>query len=166
MKHQMSAESLGLVDPTADLTAETNRDNYVVVGLATCFLREEGELQQVEIIEPVPAAALEALLKGIPTSYRSVQATTVGALWSATDGSRWPEGFPTDAIFCEDYGERLAAAMRTYSRGGEAAQGLLPLGAVREDLNYSVDRKRLLNGDRLVKAEDNVKQHAYTHQVL
>lgn len=48
-----------------DVTA----DHYVVLGLAVCFLQEDGEVQQVRVIEPITSSSLEALLKGIPTSY-------------------------------------------------------------------------------------------------
>lgn len=55
-------------------------DDYCVFGVASCFVREEGETQAVSILEPIPSAALEALLKGIPTSYRVAQALPLGML--------------------------------------------------------------------------------------
>ena len=45
-------------------------DDYCVLGLATCFLREDSQFHAVEIIEPIPSAALEAILKQVPTSYK------------------------------------------------------------------------------------------------
>jgi hypothetical protein len=59
-----------------DVTA----DAYIVLGLANCFLKQEGKLQPVQLIEPIPSAALEAIVKGIPTSYEMAIATTVGSL--------------------------------------------------------------------------------------
>ena len=61
-----------------DLTA----DDYLVLGLATCFVKDEGEVHEVAVVEPIPSAALEAIVKGIPTSYQTAIATTMGALWS------------------------------------------------------------------------------------
>ncbi|MBD2663017.1 hypothetical protein B6N60_00547 [Richelia sinica FACHB-800] len=144
----------------ADLTA----DDYIVLGLATCFVKEEGELHQIDVIEPIPSAALEAILKGIPTSYKLAQATTLG---SVLDGEQplLPEGFPESTQFGEDFVLRVIAAARTYKRR-EVAQSLIPLGTTKTDLNYSLERKRLLNATRVVTKEDNVKQHAYTHKVL
>jgi hypothetical protein len=57
---------------TPDLTT----DDYIVIGLATCFIKEDGEVHQVEVIEPIPSAALEAIVKGIPTSYKFACAIT------------------------------------------------------------------------------------------
>jgi hypothetical protein len=37
---------------------------------------------------------------------------------------------------------------------------------MRQDFNYSLDRKRVLNASKVVRTEDNVKQHSHTHQVL
>lgn len=149
----------------AALAADLQPQDYGVVGLATCFLRQEGELEAVDIIEPVPSAALEAILKGIPTSYKMVRSATVADLWSEGRPVR-PADFPETASFCEDFGERLVAAVRTYRDRAGTVKESVPLGTTRTDFNYSTERKRLLNSDRLVKAEDNVKQHAYTHQVL
>ena len=36
-------------------------DDYIVIGLATCFIKEEGEVHQVDVIEPIPSASLEAI---------------------------------------------------------------------------------------------------------
>ncbi|NCJ07285.1 hypothetical protein GS597_12365 [Synechococcales cyanobacterium C] len=142
---------------------ETTIENYVVVGLATCFIKQEGKLTAVKIAEPVPSAAFEAILKGIPTSYEIVVATTTDAL--NLENSPLPEVFPADAQWCDDFMERLQATVRSY-QSRPAATTHLPLGEVKTDLNYSTERKRMLNSDRIITPEDNVKQHAYTHQVL
>ncbi|MGL5873349.1 MAG: hypothetical protein ACRC2R_13450, partial [Xenococcaceae cyanobacterium] len=57
-------------------------DDYCVFGLATCFVREDGEVYQVEVVEPIPSAAVEAILKNIPTSYQFVCAKTLGDLFA------------------------------------------------------------------------------------
>ncbi|MGF1482614.1 MAG: hypothetical protein ACFB4I_24585 [Cyanophyceae cyanobacterium] len=140
---------------------DISADDYCVFAVATCFVREDGEIDQVEIIEPVPSAYLEAVLKGVPTSYRLI--------WAQAVGEAMNEAFPPethqDAQRCHDFAERTIAAARTYKSRSEA-QALLSLGTVRDDLNYSLDKKRLLNAENVVRTEDNVKQHSHTHKVL
>ncbi|HAJ62536.1 MAG TPA: hypothetical protein DCP31_27515, partial [Cyanobacteria bacterium UBA8543] len=48
---------------------DVSTDSYLVIGLATCYLKADGEVHEVKVIEPIPSAALEAILKNIPTSY-------------------------------------------------------------------------------------------------
>lgn len=142
-----------------DLSAE----DYVVLGLATCFVKQEGEVHELKIVEPIPSASLEALLKGIPTSYQMAYSTTLGTVLEGTP--QLPEVFPADAQFCDDLTERSLAAARTY-KARSVAQSHIPFGTVKTDFNYSVDRKRILNSQRIIRNEDNVKQHEYTHKVL
>lgn len=144
-----------------DLTA----DDYVVIGLATCFIREEGEIHPVQVAEPIPSAALEAIVKGIPTSYQMAYGTRLGTVLPDETNAQLPPDFPATAQFCDDFHERTIAAARTYKRRPES-QSLIPIGGLRQDMNYSLERKRILNSERIVRTEDNVKQHAYTHQVL
>jgi hypothetical protein len=59
----------------------------------------------------------------------------------------------------------LLAAARTYQSRPEAAN-LVPLGTVHRELNYSIEKKRVLNSQRKISKNDNVKQHKYTHEVL
>jgi hypothetical protein len=143
-----------------DLSAE----DYLVLGLATCFLKEESDIHEVEIIEPIPSAAIEAILKGIPTSYQMAYGTTLGAVLDA-DEPKPPAGFPADAQFCDDFTDRAIAAARTY-KAKPVSQKLIPLNTTYTELNHSTERKRVLNSERIVKTEDNVKQHSHTHQVL
>ncbi|MBW4688513.1 MAG: hypothetical protein KME40_26340 [Komarekiella atlantica HA4396-MV6] len=143
-----------------DLTA----DDYIAIGLATCFVKEDGEVHQIEVIEPIPSAALEALLKGIPTSYKLAFATTLGNLLDS-ETLRLPNGFPESAQFGEEFGARAFAAARTYKRR-ESAKSLIPLGTTYTEFKYSIERKRVLNAARVVTKEDNVKQHSHTHKVL
>jgi hypothetical protein len=142
-----------------DLAAE----DYLLLGLATCFIKADGEVFQVKVVEPIPSAALEALVKGIATSYELATATTLGAV--LPDQPQLPPNFPPDAQFCDEFAFRALAAARTY-KSRPAAQSYVPLGTTKADFNYSTERKRVLNSDRIIKPEDNVKQHAYTHQVL
>ncbi len=147
-----------------DLTA----DDYLLLGLATCFIKADGEVCQVKVVEPIPSAALEAIIKGIPTSYEQATATTLGAVLGAVltgESPQLPAGFPAEVQFCDDFDSRALAAARTFKSRPEA-QALIPAGTSKTDFNFSTERKRVLNSDRIVKSEDNVKQHAYTHQVL
>ncbi|MEA5502787.1 hypothetical protein VB735_06620 [Halotia wernerae UHCC 0503] len=139
-------------------------DDYIVVGLATCFVKEDGEVHQVEVVEPIPSAALEALLKGIPTSYKLACAITLGDLLDG-DTPLLPDGFPESAQLGEEFVSRVFAAARTYKRR-ETAKSLIPLGTTYADLNFSIERKRVLNAARVVTKEDNIKQHSHTHKVL
>jgi hypothetical protein len=140
-------------------------DAYLVLGLATCFVKQEGgKLQPVQVIEPIPSAALEAIVRAIPTSYEMAIATTLGEVWTG-DTLQRPAGFPPEAQFGENFIERMIAAARSYLNR-PTARDYIASGQVRQDFNFSTERKRTLNADRIVSAEDNVKQHAYTHQVL
>ncbi|WP_353929222.1 hypothetical protein WJM97_12930 [Okeanomitos corallinicola TIOX110] len=148
-------------DPNAsDLTT----DDYIVIGLATCFYKEDGEVHQIEVIEPIPSAALEAIVKGIPTSYKFVYGTTLGSILNG-DQLLLPDGFPDSAQFADEFLTRAFSAVRTYKRR-TSAQALIPVGTTKTNLNYSTERKRILNAARVVNKEDNVKQHSHTHQVL
>lgn len=148
------------LNQASDLTTE----DYVLFGLATCFIKQEGEVFEVKVVEPIPSAALEAILKGIATSYDRLTATTVGSVLTDAE-PQLPADFPAEAQFCDDFVDRTFAAARTYKSRPEAMTHV-PLGTTRTDLNYSTERKRVLNSDRIVRTEDNVKQHAYTHEVL
>jgi hypothetical protein len=145
---------------TTDVAAE----DYVVLGLANCFIKEDGEVHPVKVVEPIPSAALEAIVKGIPTSYEAALATTMGAVWSGSE-PQIPASFPANAQFCDDFAFRATAAARTYKTRA-IAQSHIPAGTTKADFNFSTERKRVLNSERIVKTEDNVKQHAYTHQNL
>ena len=138
-------------------------DDYFVIGLAICFVREDGEIHQVEVIEPIPSAALGALLKGIPTSYKFAYATSLGEV-IREDKLQIPPNFPESSEFSEDFIERAFAAARTYKRN--EAERLIPLGTTHHEFQFSTERKRVLNATRNVTKDDNVKQHSHTHKVL
>ncbi len=143
---------------------DLSADDYLVIGLATCFIKEEGEVHEVQLLEPIPSAALEAIVKGIPTSYQFACATTLGAVL-AGDTPQKPAQFPESAQFGDEFVQRAIAAARTYKRR-EIAKSLIPQGTTRNDFKYSIERKRVLNAKRVVSKEDNVKQHSHTHKVL
>ncbi|MGV2829040.1 hypothetical protein [Myxosarcina sp. GI1(2024)] len=149
-----------LLTRASDLTPE----DYCVLGVATCFLREEGEVREIKVIEPIPSAALEALVKEIPTSYQAACAKTLGEIM-VEDKIQLPAEFPQDANLCDHFEERLLAAARTYKSRPEAKKHL-PLGTLKQDFNYSLERKRVLNATNIVRVEDNIKQHEHTHKVL
>jgi hypothetical protein len=143
---------------------EIQPNDYCVLGLATCYLKEDGEFHAVDVIEPIPSAALEAILKGVPTSFRWARAFPVKAAIASDSPQKLAE-FPETAQFCDDFVPRVLATVRTYKTRPHA-QAHIPIGTVRDDLNYSLDRKRVLNATHVVRSEDNVKQHPHTHQVL
>jgi hypothetical protein len=145
---------------TPDIVAE----DYVVLGLASCFIKDDGEVHQVQVVEPIPSAALEAIVKGIPTSYEAAYATTIGAILVGEE-PLLPKDFPASAQFCDDFAYRATSAARTFKTRA-IAQTHIPLGTTKSDFNFSTERKRVLNSERIIKTEDNVKQHAYTHQNL
>jgi hypothetical protein len=151
-----------LFTQATDLSA----DDYCVLGVATCFVRDEGEIEQLTVLEPIPSAALEALLKGIPTSYQVACSKTLGEIFQ-DQTVKIPTELQVDGKInlCDRFTERVAAATRTYKSRPEA-QAHIPLGVVRQDFNYSLERKRVLNTSRTVSTEDNVKQHSHTHKVL
>jgi len=63
---------LQLPSQCPDLSA----DDYIVIGLATCFIKEEGEVHEVQILEPIPSAAMEAIA-GRLLPYQLACATTL-----------------------------------------------------------------------------------------
>lgn len=138
--------------------------DYCVFGLATYFVREEGETKEVKIIEPIPSAALEALCKNVPTSYQSAIALTIGDIIKG-DSLIKPHQFPSEAKFCEDFINRTYASTRTY-KNNPSAKKLINLGECKIDFNYSTERKRILNSVHRVSDDDNVKQHPHTHKRL
>ena len=75
-----------------------SQEDYCVFGLATCFIREEGEIKEIKVIEPIPSAALEALFREIPTSYQLVVATTIGKI-IVENTLQKPQDFPLDSQF-------------------------------------------------------------------
>jgi hypothetical protein len=144
--------------------SDLSQDDYLVLGLAACFIKDDDGVHEVTIVEPIPSAALEAIVKGIPTSYKMAIATTMGTTLTQ-NGLQLPGEFPAGTQFCDDFEFRAIAAARTYKARKEA-QAHIPAGTTRTDFNFSTERKRVLNSQRIVRTEDNVKQHEYTHKVL
>ncbi len=146
--------------------SDVSGEDYLVLGLATCFIKEEGDVYPIQVIEPIPSAALEALVKGIPTSYEMAVGTTLGAVLVEQTPQKLRE-FPDNAQFCEEFADRAIAAVRSYKVPSHAqARQEIPIGTCRRDFNFSTERKRVLNLSNIVRTEDNVKQHEYTHKVL
>ena len=137
--------------------------DYVVVGVASCYQLVEGELQPVQILEPIPSAYLETLFQGISTAYQCVQGTTVGEVLAVKDVATFTG--VKGAQFCQNFVDRVAAAARTY-KSRPTAQAFVSRGETRTDINYSTAKKRMLNVENTVTTEDNVRQHAYTHKML
>lgn len=146
-------------------TALSDND-YVIVGLAHCFTKQDGNIVPVTILEPVPSAYFEALLKGVPTSYKTLHGLKLGDI--VQDAQPTQPGLTVeanDAVFCENFAERAKAAARTYQTRQDL-QRSVPYGQTYDAVNFSTDKKRILNATHQVTAEDNVKQHKYTHMTL
>lgn len=139
-------------------------DDYVVLGLATCFLKQDGEVNQIEVIEPIPSAALSAIFQGIPTSYHFACGMTLGHILNGENPQK-PSEFPPEAQLSSEFTQRLFAAARTYKRN-DAAKNLIPVGTTYTEFEYSTERKRVLNAKRSISKSDNVKQHSHTHKKL
>ncbi len=139
-------------------------DDYCVFGVATCFVREETEVKEVYVLEPIPSAALEALMKNIPTSYKIAYATSLGDIFQ-DNSLKIPSVLGSNLQIPDDFAERAAAATRTYKRRPEA-KAHIPLGNSYDQFNFSTEKKRVLNQVNIVSTEDNVKQHEHTHKVL
>ena len=139
-------------------------EDYCSFGVATCFVRDEGEVHEVKIVEPIPSAALEAILQGVPTSYEIIYGKRLGNLF--VDGlPTVSQDFPQEAKLCDRFVERSISATRTFKSRPKAAE-LIPLGSERQELNFDLTKKRILNELKVVKASDNVKQHELTHKTL
>ncbi len=149
---------------TTGTASSTTAEDYVVIGLATCFIKKEGKLESVKVIEPIPSAALEAILKGIPTSYEMALGTTYGAVLQG-ETPQQPSEFPQGTQFCDEFVERLKATARSYVSRPVATEHIA-IGELKSDFNFSTERKRTLNSERIVSTEDNVKQHSHTHKIL
>jgi hypothetical protein len=131
-----------------DLIAE----DMVVLGLATCFLREGSQLIPTQIIEPIPSAMLGVIAQGSPTSYSQAHLVSLGEL--ATKLS----DFPGEPSLCENFEERLYAATRTY-RAQPVHTTVFPNPNEPLNCNFSTQPQRILNQRGTVSDADNVKQH-------
>ncbi|MFN5856449.1 MAG: hypothetical protein ACK456_11240 [Pseudanabaenaceae cyanobacterium] len=148
-----------------ELAPELAPESYVLLGVATCFHRTDDGVEELHIAEPIPSAALEALLANIPTSYNLAVATTLEKVLSSDGTAILPPEFPADVQPCKNFAERTVAACRTY-QSKPHCQGHIPVGNVFTDFQFSVEKKRVLNPKQKVKDSDNVKQHSHTHKVL
>ncbi|MEI6428436.1 MAG: hypothetical protein WCO45_08630 [Pseudanabaena sp. ELA607] len=148
-----------------ELATELAPSSYVLLGVATCFHRTDDGVEELHIAEPIPSAALEALLANIPTSYNLAVATTLGQVLTSDGTPILPAEFPADVQPCKNFAERTVAACRTY-QSKPHCQGHIPVGDVFTGFKFSVEKKRVLNPKKKVKDTDNVKQHSHTHKVL
>ncbi|MFZ9736506.1 MAG: hypothetical protein ACO3EZ_00685 [Prochlorotrichaceae cyanobacterium] len=140
-------------------------EDYILIGVATCYIKAEGEVEEITLLEPIPSAYAESIIQGnLPTAYQKAFALSLGQVLEGETPVRQPE-FPTEAQFCADFPERIYAAARTYRRNPHIMD-LVPLGQEYDRFNYTTQPKRVLNAQNIVRKEDNVKQHEYTHKVL
>lgn len=94
---------------------EWSDDDYLALGLAHCFVKDDNsKLQDEFVIEPIPAGALECMENGGVTSYKFVTAVGLGTALKQ-DGSALPTEFQA-ARFCEDFEYRAKCSARTWKR--------------------------------------------------
>lgn len=137
-------------------------ENYVILGIAQCYVKQEGEITPVKILEPVPSAYFAALMKGVPTSYEKLYGVSLSEGIENTGSLQ--QGQDSNVQLCQNFSERAQAAARTYQSA--AAEQPIPIGQTLSELNFSTERKRILNASHVVNTQDNVKQHKYTHMTL
>lgn len=155
--------ALMVVNTGTELDTDLAPEDYLVVGVSACYQQDDGELIAVQVLEPIPSAYLESIFQGVPTSYQRVLGTTVETVFS--DHSAAQISGVEGAVFCHNFGDRAAAAVRTYKSRPESST-LVEIGSIRTDINHSMEKKRVLNAKNVVTKDDNVRQHQYTHQTL
>lgn len=138
---------------------DTKAEDYITVGVAKVFKRREGKMEDMLIVEPLPASALDCVARlKVPTSYVRLWATTLGEIPDAI--SELPDTLVLEGenvAWGEAFTERSQASARTYRRDPDVV-ALLPTGVIFSDVNHSVDRKRLIEDDWEPDFDDNVKQ--------
>ena len=134
-------------------------EDYALLGVAAVFQRVEGKLQQVLVLEPLPSSSVECIVRlGVPTSFKRLFGTNLGALSDAL--SEMPPGVINEGekvAFADNFTERLYAAVRTFRRSPEYA-AMVPPGKIVDELNFNLEKKRILNEKWEPNFEDNVKQ--------
>lgn len=95
---------------------------------------------------------------GGKTCYKHVFSTTLEQAQSR-DKAALPAEF-AEARFCEEYETRCDSAARTWLRPHalDNLLGIVPLGQVKSNFQYSVVDKRVLNFENVVDDDDNIKQ--------
>ena len=131
--------------------------NFVALGLANCVIRDsENQLQEIQVIEPIPSASLATLVQGIATSYCLVKGFRIDELLDNTQEVIFPTDFPEKAALAQDFKERLLAAARTYQNCDAES---LPIQIGQElSLNNPLPQRRVLNQQSIVTDSDNIKQ--------
>jgi hypothetical protein len=138
---------------------DTLPEDYVPLGVAKYFRQVDSKLEELLIVEPMPASALDCITRlQVPTSYLRIYASNLGDVPDRVD--ELPEGLVKDGEvvqFGEDFTERCQASARTYRRSPEITE-LVPLGTICTKINHSVATKRLIDEDWEPDFNDNVKQ--------
>lgn len=137
---------------------EWSDDDYIVLGVAHCFVKEESKLSDVFVIEPIPAGAVECMDNGGVTCFKHAIGTRLGTALRQ-DAALLPPEFH-GAKFCEDFDFRTKCASRTWKRqhAVDVITKLMGEGKVRSDWNFGLEDKRVLNMDYEPSDADNIKQ--------
>lgn len=145
---------------------------YVVVGVAACFQRDdEGRLAPVLVVEPIPAADLDCLAREVrSTSYSLIYAATYAEFVQDGQPCVPVDVFPAEAVPGSNFVQRIQAAARTYRTKPEFRHLSLHDTCTAEagvfKLNFNPEPRRVINAVVEVGEADNVKQHAHTHATL
>ncbi|EIE20162.1 hypothetical protein COCSUDRAFT_34056 [Coccomyxa subellipsoidea C-169] len=134
-------------------------ESFLVLGLAHCFEKDDnGKLVDRFVIEPISANSLECMATGAKTCFKEVKSVTFGDAM-ARDRSVLPEEWAS-ASFCDEYDFRCGACARTWSRphAQDNLMDIVPLGRTKNNFNYNLDEKRVLNFENVVNDDDNIKQ--------
>lgn len=138
---------------------EWSDDDYIVLGLAHCFRKDDNsKLQDAFVVEPVTAGTLECMENGGVTCYKFVTATTLGVALKE-DVSLLPAEMQSGTV-CDEFNFRAKCASRTWKRD-HPQQNLLhivPRDGVKSEYNFSLQDKRILNAEVVVNDSDNIKQ--------
>lgn len=134
-------------------------DDYIVLGLAHCFKKDEnGKLVDAFVVEPVTAGTLECMENGGVTCYKFVTATTLGVALKE-DVSLLPVEMQVGSV-CDEFNFRAKCASRTWKRDHpqENLLNIVPRDGVKSEYNFSLQDKRVLNVEVVVNDSDNIKQ--------
>jgi hypothetical protein len=166
LSRRASRRSFVCCAEAAESSAELKGENmdwedseHIVLGLAHCFVKDDsGKLQDMFVIEPIPAGALECMENGGVTCYKHATATTLGVALKQ-DSSLLPPEF-AEGKFADEFDFRAKCAARTWQRDHpqKHLMNLVPQGGVRSDWNFSLEDKRILNMIYEVSDADNIKQ--------
>lgn len=121
---------------------EMDPGQYVPLGRGVCFTmgKQSAKIEEQLVIEPIPACGLEAMSKGMATSYTHVYGSTLGEAL-AMDTSLLPAEF-ADAQFAQEFAFRCESAARTWDRPWPKEALMCVIASRRPRARHAIDRRR------------------------